>query len=54
MPYPLMLVVVPGVFWLVAVGCGLVAWRMHPSPMFSLLREQLVADIDLLNSVGRS
>lgn len=54
MPAAWVLVLVPGVFWVVALGCGIAAWRTKAEPMFSLLREQMAVDIELLNTAGQS
>ena len=54
MPSPWVLVIVPSVFWLIAIGCGLYAWRLKVTPMFSLVREQVAVDIELLNRAGKS
>jgi len=51
---PWVLIAVPGLFWLIATACALFAWKVTVSPMFSLLREQLGADIELLNRAGNS
>ncbi len=50
---PWALVAVPGLFWAVALVCGLVAWRMKTEPAFALMREQVEADVALLNAAGR-
>lgn len=54
MPAPWVLVVVPSVFWLIAIGCALYAWRLKVAPMFSLVREQVAVDIELLNRAGKA
>ncbi len=51
---PWVLIAVPGLFWLLASYCALFAWKAKVSPMFSLVREQLGADIELLNRAGNS
>lgn len=53
MPAPWVLVLVPCSFWLLALWCGIVAWRTKAEPMFSLLREQMAVDIDLLHTAGQ-
>lgn len=53
MPAPWILVAVPGAFWIVALLCGFAAWRIQAEPMFSVLREQMAVDIDLLNRAGK-
>lgn len=54
MPAPWVLVAVPAAFWLITLVCGVRAWTMKVTPMFSLVREQVSADIDLLNRAGNS
>ncbi len=54
MPSPWVLVIVPSVFWLIAIGCGLYTWRLKVTPVFSLVREQVAVDIELLNRAGKS
>ncbi len=54
MPAPWALWVVPGAIWLFAMGCGVAAWLTRPQPMFSLLRQQFVADVHMLDEAGRS
>lgn len=51
---PWVLIAVPGLFWLLASCCALFAWKAKVSPMFSLVQEQLGADIELLNRAGNS
>lgn len=54
MPAAWVLVAVPALFWLIALGCGIYAWRLKVTPMFSLVREQVAVDIDLLNRAGKA
>ena len=54
MPAPWVLVAVPALFWLITSCCALFAWRLKVTPMFSLVREQLGADIELLNRAGKA
>lgn len=49
---PWVLIAVPGLFWFIASCCALLAWKSKVSPMFSLVREQMSADIELLNRAG--
>lgn len=51
---PWVLIAVPALLWLVAAGSALCAWRLKVSPMFSSVREQLAADIELLNRAGKA
>lgn len=53
MVMPWVLVAVPAAFWVVCASCAILAWRVKMSPMFSLVREQLGADIELLNRAGK-
>ncbi len=53
MVMPWVLVAVPAAFWFISAICALLAWRVKMSPMFSLVREQLGADIELLNRAGK-
>lgn len=50
---PWALLLVPGLFWIAALICGLVAWRLKAEPVFALLREQVAADVAILNEAGR-
>ena len=50
---PWVVVAVPTLFWLVSVCCALLAWRVKMSPMFSMVRDQLGADLELLNRAGK-
>ena len=50
---PWVVVAVPAVFWLVSIACALLARRVKMSPMFSTVREQLGADLELLNRAGK-
>lgn len=54
MPAAWVLIAVPALFWLIALGCGIYAWRLKVTPMFSLVREQVAVDIDLLNRAGKA
>jgi len=54
MPAPWVVVAIPAVFWLIAVSCGVVAWRLKVSPVFQLVREQLGSDLDLLKRAGKT
>ena len=54
MPAPWVLVAVPALFWLITFCCAFFAWRLKVSPMFSLVREQLGADIELLHRAGNA
>jgi hypothetical protein len=53
MPAPWALVLVPCGLWLVALGCGIAAWRTRTEPMFVLVRQQMAVDLAMLNAAGQ-
>jgi hypothetical protein len=53
MPAPWTLVWIPALLWLLALGCGVAAWRTRTGPMFALVRQQMAVDLEMLHVAGQ-